>query len=279
MTRTHRPTAAFTLVEIMVAMTIIGFVLVGVLPFFTQTSMMQFISTQKLLVNADVRSFTNGMIQDVESSGCFMLYQSFFPRTLADGTNISRDFNNDGVINAADRMQSGQSGDFLVLIYYQDPFYDSRFYDSNPNNQPTLGTATVVSRIIGYWLAPNRDYSGETALYRFDTNQFQGSGSTWTTPWGATFPATLSPTVTVESLLPAATQTAATDPSYASVVLNNLQGLAQVNGSAQVTGTASGLDFVSINQGLGILVRARILHGNQAKRVTNTYNFTVSPRG
>ncbi len=261
-----RPTAGFTLTEIMVTATIIGLVLIGVLPFFIANSQMQFVSTQKLLVNADVRTFTNGMIQDVESSSCFMLYQSFYPRTLSDGTSVTRDVNSDGVINAADRMQSGQSGDFLVLVYYQDPFYDSRFYDSDPNNQPALGTSTVVSRIVAYWLAPNRNYSGETALYRLDTDQFKGAGTSWITPWGATFPATLSSGVTVDSLLPFASQSAATDANSTSVVLNNLQGL------------SGGLNFVNF-QGRSILVRSRILHGNQAKRVTNTYNFTVSPRG
>lgn len=266
MTPPARRSAAFTLTEVMVTATIIGFILIGVLPFFSANSMMQFVSTQKLLVNADVRAFTNGMIQDVESSSCFMLYQSFYARTLSDGTNVTRDVNNDGLINAADRMQSAQSGDFLVLIYYQDPFFDTRFYDSDPNNQPTLGSSTVVSRIVAYWLAPNRDYSGETALYRLDTDKAKGAGTTWTTAWGATFPATLSSTVTVESLLPAATQSAATSASYADIILNNLQGL------------SSNLNFVNY-QSRSVLVRSRILHGNQAKRVTNTYNFTVSPRG
>ncbi len=266
MTPRPRPSAAFTLLEVMVAATIIGFVLIGVLPFFASNSMMDFVSEQKLLVNADVRGFTNGMIQDVESASTFMLYQSFYRRTLSDGSTVTRDVNGDGTVDLADRMLSGQSGDFLVLVYYQDPFYDSRFYDGNPSNQPTLGTSTTVSRIVAYWLAPNRSYSGETALYRFDTDQFKGAGSTWTTPWGATFPATLGGSVTVESLLPSATLSSATAAGYAAIVLNNLQGL------------TSGLDFLNY-QGRSVLVHSRILHGNQAKRVTNTYNFTVSPRG
>ena len=258
--------SAFTLTEVMVASTIIGFVLIGVLPFFVTNSQLQFVSEQKLLVNADVRAFTNGMIQDVESSSCFVLYQSFYAQTMSAGNAVSRDFNGDGAVNVADRMQSGQSGDFLVLLYYQDPFYDTRFYDSDPNNQPTLGSSTVISRVVAYWLAPNRDYTNETALYRLDSDQFKTIGSSWTTPWGATFPATLGSGVTVESLLPAASQINASSSAFATVVLNNLQGLSQ------------NLNFVNY-QGRSVLVRSRILHGNQAKRVTNTYNFTVSPRG
>lgn len=258
----------FTLIELMVTMSIIGLILMGVLPFVVFNMRSQFVSTQKLLINGDVRDFTNGMIDDGEGANCFVLYQSFYSHTLSDGTAVSRDFDGNGVINSGDRLQAGQSGDFLVFVYYQDPFYDSRFYDSNPNNQPALGTSITVERLICYWLAPNRNYSGETALYRLDTDQFKpSSGSTsWTTPWGVTMPATLSSSVTLESLLPPDTVSAATDPSYATVVLNNLQGLSQ------------GLNFVNY-QGHGVLVRSRILHGNEAKRVTNTYNFTITPQG
>jgi len=258
----------FTLIELMMTMTIIGFVLIGVLPFVIFNMQSEFISEQKLLVNGDVRGFTNGMISDGDGANCFALYQSFYPHTLSDGTAVARDVDGNGVINSADRLQSGQSGDFLVFVYYQDPFYDARFYDSNPNNQPTIGTNMTVERIVCYWLAPNRNYSGETALYRLDTDSFKTSSTStsWTTPWGVTLPATLSSTVTLESLLPPNTATAATNASYATIVLNNLQGL------------SSGLNFVNY-QGRGILVRSRILHGNQAKRVTNTYNFTVTPRG
>jgi len=266
MTPRARPSAAFTLTEIMVTSAIIGLILIGVLPFFLANSKSLFVSEQKLLVNGDLRAFTNGLIQDVESASGFMLYQSFYSRTLSDGTAVNRDINGDGVIDVADRMQSGQSGDFLVLVYYQDPFYDSRFYDDDPDNQPTLGSSTTISRIVAYWLAPNRNYLGETALYRFDTDQFKGIASTWMTPWGATFPATLGSGVTVESLLPPAVESAATDAHYAAVALNNLQGL------------SSNLNFVNY-QGRSVFVRSRILHGNQAKRVTNIYNFTVSPRG
>lgn len=264
----HPRSTGFTLVELMVAMTLIGLVLISVLPFTIFNMQSQFVSTQKLLVNGDVRAFTNGMIDDGDGASCFALYQSFYPRTLSTGTAVARDFDGNGTINSGDRLQAGQSGDFVVFVYYQDPFYDSRFYDSDPNNQPAVGSNVTVDRLVCYWLAPNRNYSGETALYRLDTDDFKTSSTStsWTTPWGATFPSTLTSAVTLESLLPSNTESAATDSRYANIVLNNLEGL------------SSGLNFVNF-QGRAIQVRSRILHGNEAKRVTNTYNFTVTPRG
>ena len=86
MTPRARPSAAFTLTEIMVTAVIIGLILIGVLPFFLANSKSLFVSEQKLLVNGDLRAFTNGLIQDVESASGFMLYQSFYSRTLSDGT-------------------------------------------------------------------------------------------------------------------------------------------------------------------------------------------------
>ncbi len=45
-----------------------------------------------------------------------------------------------------------------------------------------------------------------------------------------------------------------------------------------VTGLANGDLFYNIED-RSVLVNGKIIHGNDAKRVTGTYNFTVSPRG
>lgn len=45
-----------------------------------------------------------------------------------------------------------------------------------------------------------------------------------------------------------------------------------------VTGLADGNLFYNI-QNRSVLVNGKIIHGNDAKQVTGTYNFTVSPRG
>jgi len=256
----------FTLVEVIVTMTIMGFVVIGVVPFFLQNSRYLFTGEQKLLINADVRDFTNEMVENAREANYFTLYQSHYTRTRPDGVTVRRDADNNGSVNALDRRTAGQGGEFLVFVYYEDPFFDNRFYDGNPNNN--VITSVRVNRLVGYWIAPNPNEPSKTALYVFDTNSYRATpaAASWTTPWGATFPVTLTPAVTIESLLPPATASSAQMAS-ARLVINDISGLGP-NGSHFV-------NFLNRS----VLVRARILHGNQAKRVTNTYNFTVTPRG
>jgi hypothetical protein len=45
-----------------------------------------------------------------------------------------------------------------------------------------------------------------------------------------------------------------------------------------VSGLSNGYSFYNY-ENKSIITRAKILHGNLAKRVTNTYNFTITPRG
>lgn len=255
----------------MVTMTIFSLVMAGVIPFFISNLRYQFVGEQKLLINNDIRRFTNEMIENAREANSFALYQSFYAQNNRAGTALSRDANASGSVTWADRQLADQSGDFLVLVYYRDPYYDSRFFDGTDGNAPQL-TQGEVTRLVGYYVAPNRLLPGEFALYSFDTDRYRGAGTTWTTPWGATFPAALSSaipqpsgTTTVEALLPPANSTWAQATAHP-IVINDLNGL------------SSGLTFLNF-QNRSIVIRTQILHGNQAKRVTNTYNFTVTPRG
>jgi len=261
-----RRTRAFTLVEVIVTMTISGFVVIGVIPFYLQSNRSLFTSEQKLLINADIRTFTTAMIEHARAANYFILYQAYNTRTRADGVTVRRDANQNGTVNASDRRVAGQSGEFIVFAYYEDPFFDSRFFDGNPNNNDI--SAVRITRLVAYWAAPNRSDSTKTALYLLDTDTFKPSAAaaTWATSWGISFPATLTTTVTFESLLPPATTAAAVSPN-AGLVINDLAGL----------GPAASLFVNYLDR--SIVVRAKILHGNRAKRVTNTYNFTVTPRG
>lgn len=262
----HRRRGGFTLVETMVTMTIIGFIIVGVLPFFLQSNRSLFTGEQKLLINADIRDFTNEMVENAREANFFTLYEAFYTRVRADGVTVRRDANNNGVINALDRRAEGQGGEFLLFVYYEDPFFDSRFFDGDPTNNQIINAR--VTRLVGYWIAPNRNDASKVALYVMDTNNYRANptDTSWTTPWGVTFPVTFGVGSTIEGLLPPATAANAQMAS-ARLVINDLRGLG-VNGSF----------FVNyLNR--SVLVRSKILHGNQAKRVTNTYNFTVTPRG
>ncbi len=256
---------AFTLTELMVTAALAGLLLAGVLPFMVTNLKILFVGEQKLLINSDVRNYTKELIENARESNYFVLYQSFFKWDRPDGSHVARDVNNNGIFNANDRRQSGEQGDFLVFVYYTDPFYDSRFYDNIAGNEPSI-TNLEVNRIVAYWYAPNHSISGENAIYTLDTDDYVGDNATWTTPWGVTLPATLAGSTTIESLLPPATDAWAQYNKFR-VVVNDVRGL-----------TDDKFQYLNF-QNRSILVRMRILHGNAAKRVTNTYNFTVTPRG
>ena len=259
-----KPTAAgFTLAEIIVTLGLISLLIAGVVPFFATNYRYLFTGEQKLLINSDIRDLTNELVETARASNFFVLYQSFNNQTVG-GVTIRRDANNNGTVNANDRRQADQGGNFLLFVYYEDPYFDSRFFDGDETNNPEIINVRV-NRLVGYWTAPNRQTSGETALYMFDTDD-RKSGTSWTTSWGTTLPATVDSAHPIESLLPAATSAWASHAS-ATLLVNDLQGLAP-----------GSFDFVNF-QNRSVLVRLKILHGNQAKRVTNTYNFTITPRG
>jgi len=254
----------YTLTEIMIVVTIFGLVMAGVIPFFLMNLKSQFAGEQKLLINGDIRKVTNQMVENAREANSFVIYQAFCAQNRWDGVAETRDADGTGAVNFFDRMQNGASGDFVVLIYYSDPYFDTRFYDGNASNNPTISSG-IVNRIIGYWVAPNRRLAGEHAIYSFDTNAYRGAGATWTTTWGVTFPVALSSTVTIESLLPPATTSYAQATEFP-ILINDLSGLAN--------------NYTFYNyQNKSIITRCKILHGNQAKRITNTYNFTITPRG
>ncbi len=266
LTKPKAAASGFTLVETIVTMTIIGFVVMGVMPFFLQNAKYLFTSEQKLLINADIRDFTNEMVENAREANYFVLYEAAYTRVRIDGVTVRRDQNNNGMINAIDRMTAGQAGEFLVFVYYEDPFFDSRFYDGVSTNNDI--TSVRVTRMVSYWAAPHRTDSAKTALYVLDTDDYKSSptDTSWTTPWSQTFPVSLTSSVTIETLLQPATLAWAQHAS-ADIIINDMRGLGP-----------SGSYFVNyLNR--SVLVRAKILHGNQAKRVTNTYNFTITPRG
>ena len=262
---TEHPTRGFTLTEIMVTVTLTGLFFAGAMPFLLTNTRYLYTSEQKLLINGDIRDVTNELVETARASNYFVLYESFHSQTVNSST-ISRDANGTGTVNMNDRRQSGEDGTFIVFVFYEDPFYDSRLYDANPANDPSI-MGVRIERMVGYWLAANRRIAGENALYVFDTDDYRTAGAaSWTTPWGTTLPISTNAGATIESMLPAATSAWATNAGF-DMIVNDLRGLSD-----------NGLLFVNY-QNRSALVRAKILHGNQAKRVTNTYNFTITPRG
>lgn len=282
--------AAFTLLEVLVAATITGITIALLLPFFVFSLRSIFHGEQKLLINGDIRNLTNAMMENARESNYFVLYKGFHAfsylrdmngdgrRDSADrdaGGEVSatRDANADNASTELDRQLGGATGDFLVLVFTRNnAIFDSRFYDNIIGNEPS--TLTEVTRLVAYWIAPNRNPAaqGEStdriALYSFDTDRFRPSASStsWTTPWGVTFPIALGAVTSLENLLPDATTAAAT-ASYADILVNDLDGR-----------TAGWNHFLNFGNKTAVM-QSRVLHGNRAKRVTNTYNFAITPRG
>jgi prepilin-type N-terminal cleavage/methylation domain-containing protein len=264
----------FTLSELLMSMTITSLTLAMVLPFFIFNLRSIFHGEQKLLINGDIRELTTTMMENAREANYFTLYQSFSSRTTPATVSVQRDANGDGSFNELDRRLAGDTGDFLVLVFTRNnAVYDSRYYDGIAGNEPA--NIVQVTRLVAYWIAPNRqqatnaDGTTRHALYLLDTDQFKSSptATSWNTSWGATFPVTLGPATTLESLLPPDSAAAAIDATYAELLVNDLSGRG-----------IDGQNFLNFANRT-VVFQTRVLHGNRAKRVTNTYNFAITPRG
>jgi prepilin-type N-terminal cleavage/methylation domain-containing protein len=305
---------AFTLTEVLIAMTIVGFVMAGVTTFYITTVQSYYFSEQKLLINGNTRNFTETMMASARDSNFVVLYKSFyvpyttannaFPYTGNDGTTnwpgssaaggdstTTTTFKDGGTtLDAADRLSTADAGDYIIFVTYADPFYPGTY-------TPSLTTAApnpTVSRIVAFWVAPNRLYNGtngqpaQMALYSFDSNNFPGGTAPYLNSAGnaVTFPATLLTPNDLENLLPANTLAAATNAAYAKIVVNDLRGQTSLNGNPS---QGYNFKFLAANQTPGqantvisstsVLVNSMILDGTSAKHVTNTYNFTINPNG
>lgn len=212
--------SAFTLVEVMVSLTILSLVSIGLYAFMVDTTRILFVSTEKLDINHDVRLFTAHMSDYARASNHFFIYPTFRP----DDRNA-----------LSDRLRDGESGDFLLLIY-QEPW-------------PDIEDPEHVTRLIGYFRRPDGTGTmSEGPVYRFEINYKPGN-----------YPSTRD--YTPEQLIAGLTY----DGDY-----DRVMQLAR--------GLADGKLFYNFYD-RSIMVKAELIHGNAAKRVTDTYNFTVSPRG
>jgi prepilin-type N-terminal cleavage/methylation domain-containing protein len=274
---TARLRAGFTVSELLIAMTIGAIVSTLVMAFFVFNLRSIFHGEQKLLINGDIRDLTSTMMQQARAANFSVIYPSFYAQNSTTGLPVFRGrtfVDGSTTVTVPEyRVRAEEAGDFLVLVYTADnSIFDSRFYNADPTDDPIH--QVQVTRIVGYWVAPNRTpgATGRNALYTFDTDTYRTPGtSTITTPWGATLPVSLTPTVTLESLLPPATAAEAVASRHP-IVINDLVGRAVVDG------VNTGLNFINFGN-RSIIVQTRVLHGNRAKRVTNTYNFAITPRG
>lgn len=196
--------AAFTLTELLIGMTISTVVLGGSISLFLLGSNTAANGTGRLLINRDIRNFTNEMVENARYADYFKTYASFTDRT---------------------ELNDGGSGDFLVLVH-RDP-----------------SDNTKISRIIGYYrYAVNANTEGPVLMFE---DEYSPSSSS-----------------DLADLLP----TVAMNGTHGEVIeLSN--------------GLSDGKLFYNFYD-RSVVVRGEILHdGAAGDYVTNTYNFTISPRG
>jgi prepilin-type N-terminal cleavage/methylation domain-containing protein len=122
----HRRHRGFTLTEILIAVTVMGFATIGIGAFFRQALMIYYSVRAEHMISRDVRAFTNRITMDAVTANFFCLYLNFNTRTVTvDGVVV------DG------GLVDGQVGDFLVLVYV-DPA------------QAATGTS-MITKLVGYY--------------------------------------------------------------------------------------------------------------------------------
>jgi hypothetical protein len=147
---------------------------------------------------------------------------------------------------ADDALHDGMNGDFLLLISMQ--------------RWPDIDDPEHFTRLVGYFREADPDNANsEGPVRRFEINYHDPSLAT--APAGSAGPYVDASANEVEDLI----DHLGFGGSYKTVV--------QLS-----RGLSNGQLFFNYKD-RSIIVKAEIIHGNAAKRITDTYNYTVSPRG
>ncbi|MCH8527272.1 MAG: prepilin-type N-terminal cleavage/methylation domain-containing protein [Kiritimatiellae bacterium] len=221
----------FTLVEVMIALTIMVSVLAMASGFLVESTLINFKSTAKNNINRELRNTINRMAIEAKQSNFFLIYES-----AEDGERYDRD----------DRRRPNESGDALLLVF------KSGYPDMEGLGMDPLRDPRPITRVILYYRDPNTEIDGVLV----------GPVMRWEKDF---------------------TNSPVTDPEEIREVEMLLPPFATLrNESRQVMAFSEGLVngrlFYNF-QNRTIMINGRILHGNQAKWVTDTYNFSISPRG
>jgi prepilin-type N-terminal cleavage/methylation domain-containing protein len=156
-----RARRAFTLVEVLIASTIAGLVLVGILAALIQGLRLFKFDSFRLEINHDIRSFTDELTTNATFANYFLIFTNF----TGNRTTVT------GNVTTLNSLTQGTSGDFLVLVFKDD------------------ADDTKIASIVGYYR--DVDAAGNHCLRKF-TSTFSptSSAAVWTL---------LPPTTTVTS--------------------------------------------------------------------------------
>lgn len=215
-----------TLLEVMIVVGLLGVISAMALGFFVESIKATFTSEQKNLINRDIRQLTAKLSEAARQANFSILYESF---EKSDRDSVS------------DRLLDGNSGDFLVFGFQDEPDLTTSVNAPQP-----------ITRLIGYYRAPENpdDPDSMGPVRTFDTGPLPTPSDVLDPP---------SPEELLEDLF----SDSPTDEHNAVVELSE--------------GLADKRLFYNLG-GRTIMVNGKIVHGVEAKRVTDTYNFTIATR-
>ncbi len=132
----------FTLVETLMAVSVMGFATVGIVAFMRTGLMMYYADRARLTINRDMRVFTSRLATDAVAANFFCIYPDFSTRSTGSGSLA---------VDAA--VADGQVGDFLVLVY------------TDPSS--TSQGISMITRIVGYYREVNDTALNSGPVRRF----------------------------------------------------------------------------------------------------------------
>jgi type II secretory pathway component PulJ len=242
-TRRASSHGGFTMAELLITTTIMGFLMLMVLRFQFETISAMTKSEEKGEINQAMRYVTDQMSLDARQANFFVMYSNY---TMSSRTSATQE------------LPQGNSGDFIVLVFY-----------GNATNSLEFNVCPV-NEIIGYYRAPYQAGQTDTMtgnaqmmpVRKFDLTVANGGIPANTYLESVNIPSG-GHTATLESLLP--NDSATTIDSH-QIIVQLAQGLADQK-------------LFYNYWGKSVMVNGVFAEGNNFQDATETYNFTISPRG
>ncbi|MCH8473795.1 MAG: type II secretion system GspH family protein [Opitutales bacterium] len=262
---------AFTLAEVLMTLGVFSILSSGLISFFIFNLGTSYMTTGKLLVGKDIRQFTNELRSNGRASSSFLIYPSFVDREYSsEQENVPR----------------GGSGDFLVLVRQVPDRLPQILPDGSLDPDGPGEKFQRVTHLVGYYRngTPSDD-GAEVRRFMVDLSDISDPDNPYhrdnlvdRMEDASILPRDKAPPIRdipatadhdgEEGLL----TTYLPDPSTVGSEEHRL--------TLELSrGLAEGVLFYNF-QDQSVIVRGEIIHrGNRQQRASNTYNFTVTPRG
>ena len=106
----------FTLLEVMIVMTILGMLITGVMAFYIQSVKSMYASDQRMKLAGQINRFSNELILQASRSNQFILYKSAAAADFASAANRQGIQSMNGSTPISPLFPAG---DFVVFVYYE----------------------------------------------------------------------------------------------------------------------------------------------------------------